>query len=64
VAVEAFLSRRIAFPGIAAANEAVLEAHVARGAGAPRDLRDVLDADGWARERARDWLAACQGGPA
>jgi 1-deoxy-D-xylulose-5-phosphate reductoisomerase len=64
VAVEAFLARRIAFPAIAASIEAVLEAHVARGAGAPRDLRDVLDADGWARERAREWLAASQGGPA
>jgi 1-deoxy-D-xylulose-5-phosphate reductoisomerase len=64
VAVEAFLSRRVAFPAIAASNEAVLEAHVARGAGVPRDLRDVLDADRWARERAREWLAASQGGPA
>jgi 1-deoxy-D-xylulose-5-phosphate reductoisomerase len=64
VAVEAFLSRRLAFPGIAAANEAMLDLHVARGADAPRDLRDVLDADSWARERAREWLAARQGGPA
>ena len=64
VAVEAFLARRVAFPAIAAAVESVLDAHVARGAGAMRDLSDVLEADGWARERARAWLAACQGGAA
>ena len=64
VAVEAFLARRVAFPAIAAAVESVLDAHVARGAGAMRDLSDVLEADGWARERAREWLAACQGGAA
>ncbi|HXK26565.1 MAG TPA: 1-deoxy-D-xylulose-5-phosphate reductoisomerase [Myxococcota bacterium] len=64
VAVEAFLARRVAFPAIAAAVESVLDAHLARGAGAMRDLPDVLEADGWARERAREWLAACQGGPA
>jgi 1-deoxy-D-xylulose-5-phosphate reductoisomerase len=64
VAVEAFLARRVAFPAIAAAVESVLDAHLARGAGALRDLPDVLEADGWARERAREWLAACHGGPA
>jgi 1-deoxy-D-xylulose-5-phosphate reductoisomerase len=64
VAVEAFLARRVAFPAIAAAVESVLDAHLARAAGAMRDLSDVLEADGWARERAREWLAACQGGPA
>ncbi|HVN40066.1 MAG TPA: 1-deoxy-D-xylulose-5-phosphate reductoisomerase [Myxococcota bacterium] len=64
VAVEAFLARRVAFPAIAAAVESVLDSHFAHGAGALRDLPDVLEADGWARERAREWLAACQGGPA
>jgi len=64
VAVEAFLARRVAFPAIAAAVESVLDAHLARGAGAMRNLSDVLEADGWARERAREWLAACHGGPA
>ena len=65
VAVAAFLEGRIAFPRIAAANDAVLEAHVARGAAGPlRDLRDVLEADAWARERAREWLAASGGSAA
>jgi 1-deoxy-D-xylulose-5-phosphate reductoisomerase len=62
VAVAAFLAGRIAFPRIAAANDAVLEAHAARGRAAPlRDLRDVQDADAWARARASEWLAASPG---
>ena len=54
-AVAAFLAGRIPFPAIADANAAVLAAH--RAGGALRDLRDVLDADGWARARAGEWLA-------
>jgi len=63
LAVAAFLEGRIAFPRIAAANEATLEAHVARGAaGTLRDLRDVLEADSWARARTREWLSDSGGG--
>jgi 1-deoxy-D-xylulose-5-phosphate reductoisomerase len=63
LAVAAFLEGRIAFPRIAAANEATLEAHVARGAAGPlRDLRDVLEADTWARAWTRAWLSDSAGG--
>jgi 1-deoxy-D-xylulose-5-phosphate reductoisomerase len=62
VAVAAFLEGRMPFPRIAAANEAVLDAHVARSQAAPlRDLRDVLEADARARAHAREWLAASAG---
>jgi len=62
VAVEAFLAGGIAFPRIAATNAAVLEAHAARADGAPlRDLDDVLEADTWARSRARETLAGAEG---
>ena len=54
-AVAAFLAGRIPFPAIADTNAAVLAAH--RAGGALRDLRDVLDADAWARARAGEWLA-------
>jgi 1-deoxy-D-xylulose-5-phosphate reductoisomerase len=54
-AVAAFLARRIPFPAIADTNAAVLAAH--RAGGALRDLRDVLDADAWARARAGERLA-------
>jgi 1-deoxy-D-xylulose-5-phosphate reductoisomerase len=58
VTVAAFLDEQIAFPAIAAANAAVLEAHFARpGDGALRDLADVAEADAWARDRAREELA-------
>jgi 1-deoxy-D-xylulose-5-phosphate reductoisomerase len=59
VAVAAFLGGRIAFPAIAEANAAVLDAHAAAASGAAlRDLDDVREADGWARARAEAWLAA------
>jgi 1-deoxy-D-xylulose-5-phosphate reductoisomerase len=59
LAVAAFLDEKIAFPSIAAANAAVLDAHVKRaGAGALRDLEDVMEADRWAREHAREWLVS------
>jgi 1-deoxy-D-xylulose-5-phosphate reductoisomerase len=58
VSVAAFLAGRIRFPAIAAANAAVLEAHVAQPGGAAlRDLADAREADGWARARATEWLA-------
>jgi len=57
VAVAAFLEGRITFPEIAATNAAVLEAHRARAGGAVlRDLGDVVEADAWARARARERL--------
>jgi 1-deoxy-D-xylulose-5-phosphate reductoisomerase len=59
VAVAAFLDGRITFPEIAATNAAVLEAHRARAGGAVlRDLGDVVEADAWARARARERLGA------
>jgi 1-deoxy-D-xylulose-5-phosphate reductoisomerase len=58
-AVAAFLAGRIPFPAIADTNAAVLDAHRARASGgALRDLRDVLEADAWARARAGERLAA------
>jgi 1-deoxy-D-xylulose-5-phosphate reductoisomerase len=57
ISVAAFLDGRIPFPAIPAHNAAVLEAHVARaGAARLRDLEDVLEADAWARARARERL--------
>jgi 1-deoxy-D-xylulose-5-phosphate reductoisomerase len=59
VSVADFLEGRIPFPAIAAANAAVLEAHVGRAGNAPlRDLDDVRHADRWARACAHDWLDA------
>ncbi len=57
VAVEAFLAGRVSFPAIAASNQAVLETHASRGRGALRDLEDVMEADRWARARAREHLS-------
>jgi len=57
VAVAAFLDRRIPFPAVTSTCAAVLEAHVARSDARPlEDLRAVLDADAWARARAREHL--------
>ncbi len=59
VSVAAFLAGEISFPAIAAANAEVLDAHVARASAATlRDLKDVAEADAWARDRARAWLAS------
>jgi len=64
VSVAAFLEGRIPFPGIAALNRSVLEAHIARsGAGRLGNLDDVMEADRWAREGAERWLAR-EGGDA
>ena len=64
VAVAAFLEGRVSFPGIAAANAATLDAHVARGGHARlSDLDDVDRADRWARRFAAEWLGgAGEGG--
>ena len=61
-AVAAFLAGAIPFPEIAATNAAVLERHLARSAGAARDLADVLSADASARAAARERLPASQVG--
>lgn len=59
VAVAAFLAGQISFAEIAATNAGVLDAHFsARRPGALRDLRDAVDADDWARARARERLAS------
>jgi len=59
IAVAAFLAGEIPFPGIAATNAAVLDAHVS-GAGDRRlrDLDDVAEADAWARSHALERLGA------
>ncbi len=62
VSVAAFLAGEISFPAIAAANAEVLDAHVARATAATlRDLKDVAEADAWARDCARAWLASPKG---
>src|SRR5690606_6289530 len=50
VAVEAFLNRHIGFFDIVTCVESVLQAHTVTKAS---DLESVLDADRWARRRAR-----------
>jgi len=58
VAVAAFLAERIAFPGIAALNERVLDDYLALHAGeSVAELEDVLAADAWARTRAQAAIA-------
>jgi 1-deoxy-D-xylulose-5-phosphate reductoisomerase len=53
-AVAAFLEGRLRFLGIPAIVEAVLDEHTQRcGAAAAPDLDDLLDAEAWARDRAR-----------
>jgi 1-deoxy-D-xylulose-5-phosphate reductoisomerase len=65
IAVAAFLDGRIRFPEIAATNGAVLNSHVGRGGSGPlRDLADVMEADDWARNCARKWIAGSCGGAA
>jgi 1-deoxy-D-xylulose-5-phosphate reductoisomerase len=57
VAVAAFLERLIPFGAIADTNEKVLAAHLAeRGGTLVESLADVLEADRWARARARAHL--------
>ena len=57
VAVAAFLEEAIAFPRIVAICAEVLEKYLAKEAkGELRDLQDVLEADAWARQAARERL--------
>ncbi len=53
VCVDAFLTGRLAFPGIVDIVAQVVSEHDGR-AGGTAQLADVLAADGWARERARE----------
>jgi 1-deoxy-D-xylulose-5-phosphate reductoisomerase len=65
VSVAAFLEGRIRFLDIAATNGAVLNSHIGRdGAGALRDLADVMAADDWARACAREWIQTSYSGSA
>ena len=65
VAVDAFLSRRIAFPDIAGLNASVLEAHLSEHAGRRVEaLEEVIAADAWARGAASEWLAKRDDGDA
>jgi len=62
VAVAAFLAGEISFPQIAATNDAVLTAHVARAGGAAiAGLDEVIAADQWAREAAQRSIAQGEG---
>jgi 1-deoxy-D-xylulose-5-phosphate reductoisomerase len=63
IAVAAFLAGEISFPGIAAANAAVLDAHVSSaGDHSLRDLDDVAEADAWGRAQARERLGVSGAG--
>jgi 1-deoxy-D-xylulose-5-phosphate reductoisomerase len=64
VAVAAFLEGRLAFPGIAALNQSVLEAHLRERRGQTvRGLDEILAADAWARDRAQQGLEDVPGLP-
>lgn len=54
-AVEAFLAGRLDYPGITACVDAVLQLHEP---GPAESVAAVLEADRWARNRARAWLKA------
>jgi 1-deoxy-D-xylulose-5-phosphate reductoisomerase len=57
VTVASFLARQITFGTIATTNAAVLEEHLAACSGERVEtLEDVMAADGWARQRAREYL--------
>ncbi|MBE9528995.1 MAG: 1-deoxy-D-xylulose-5-phosphate reductoisomerase, partial [Proteobacteria bacterium] len=51
IAVEAFLNGRIAFTDIYSVLDTVLQAHAPT---VPRSIEEVVEADGWAREAARE----------
>jgi 1-deoxy-D-xylulose-5-phosphate reductoisomerase len=58
VAVAAFLAGELPFRGIAALNQAVLEAHLSERRGQiVSGLDDIVSADAWARARAQHGLA-------
>ncbi|GAA1991837.1 1-deoxy-D-xylulose-5-phosphate reductoisomerase [Kitasatospora viridis] len=55
--VHAFLAGRLAFTGIVDAVAKVVAEHDTRGRGTSLTVEDVLDAEGWARARARELAA-------
>jgi 1-deoxy-D-xylulose-5-phosphate reductoisomerase len=62
VTVDAFLRGMIRFTDIASTNAAVLDSHLGRHRGeVVRDLEDVMEADGWARQMARERLGVLPG---
>jgi 1-deoxy-D-xylulose-5-phosphate reductoisomerase len=65
VTVDAFLRGMIRFTDIASTNAAVLDSHLGRHRGeVVRDLEDVMEADGWARQMARERLGVLPGSEA
>jgi len=60
VAVQAFWDHRIGYLGIADTVSSVLAAHDVPSPRAPLSVGDVLDADGWARDRADAMVEAAQ----
>ena len=56
-AVAAFHDGRIAFPAIVGTVERVVEDADGAGLGEPRTVDDLVNADAWARRRARDVMA-------
>lgn len=62
VAVQAFLDGRLTFPEIARCLEAVVESAEQKGLNSaePDSLENVMAADGWARQRASEWVAGAQ----
>jgi 1-deoxy-D-xylulose-5-phosphate reductoisomerase len=54
VAVQAFLERKLSFPGIWETVERVMEMH--RPAVAPLSLSDIVEADSWARTMANEMI--------
>lgn len=55
IAVQAFLEHRLPFPAIATVIERVMREHEPQE---PRTIEDVLQADAWARARAREVIVA------
>ncbi|GBC77305.1 1-deoxy-D-xylulose 5-phosphate reductoisomerase [bacterium HR08] len=58
IAVQAFLEHRLPFPAIATVIERVMREHEPQE---PRTIEDVLQADAWARARAREVIASVPG---
>ncbi len=60
IAVGRFLEGRLSYPGISACVEAVLEQNTS---GSPASVAEVLEADRWARSKARAWVEDQGGSP-
>jgi 1-deoxy-D-xylulose-5-phosphate reductoisomerase len=62
VAVAAFLAGELPFPGIAALNQSVLEAHLSERRGqVVSGLDEIVSADAWARAQAQQGLEEMSG---